>query len=352
MSSRRALLALIICFTLLVSSVLLYRAFVGESAEGQRQNIRTQLSRCAAAPDPDACRVGLFESFAKREGVAAALSLIHEMIAETPAFGGTCHDIIHHVGHVAVREYGSFEAAYTRGNYDCGNGYFHGVVEEVLRAKGDDTFTPENVAHFCDDAPVPATNTKAFAALNCVHGLGHALVFRSGGSLVPALPSCANIKGDEFKAECAAGAFMENMTGRLSAREQGEPDKNPSLTCASIAGDTHRCWVALASFTIALLEHGLGDAVTFCSSFGSPAYRVACGNGLGKAVSVGREDRAASEEYCRAHSAQFVSDCVNGAVVEEGGAERSPLYSPAFKLLSWPQSTGTDPLIGNVEMLR
>ena len=306
----------------------------------------------AAAPVPAMKNdVDTYEEYAQKNGTKAALALIHATIAKDPVFDGTCHDIMHHVAHVAVTEYGSFQSAYAHGTYDCGNGYFHGVVEEVLRQSGVEGFTPSAIGHFCDDVPVLASATRAFAVLNCVHGLGHALVYDHSGSLAAALPLCVEIKGDDLRSECTAGAFMENMIERLLQREQSDPGKNPSLTCASVAGDAHLCWVALAALAIAAEEHELLSAVAFCARFDSALFRAACGEGLGKAVAIARAGAVVSDSsYCERYAAPFVGECIRGASPYRGSS--SPLYSPAFQLLPWPSATGSDPLLGDVEMLR
>lgn len=319
-----------------------------EGKESRAQAVDT----CKETSDKDSCVIRSYETYAKQFGTKAALEEVHRAIKLDPTLGGVCHNVMHHIGHVALLEFGSFKAAYDEGNYDCGNGYFHGVVEEVFRDEGEEEFSPARLASFCDAVKAEATTTKDYALLNCVHGLGHVLVYKYDGELRSALPSCMSLKEDRERTECIAGAFMENMIERLPLSEQSDPKKNPSLTCSSASGDLYRCWSGLAGFVLALKLGDTSEATSFCRGFDSPLYREACGEGIGKAVGIGREgDTAAQTAYCSLHVGEFASFCMRGADAS-ALPERSPFYSPAFGLLEWPDATGTDPLIGGVEPMK
>lgn len=318
-----------------------------------RTEAKQSIARCTIHEDRESCMNNAYESYARNFGTKEALALIHDTIQKDPSFGGTCHNIMHQVGHVAVAEFGTFKEAYLHGNYDCGNGYYHGVVEEAMHGEEDSAFTPNRIRHFCDSVASPTTTAKDYAALNCAHGLGHALVYKAEGSLAAALPSCLYIEKELERGECVAGAFMENMIERLPTALQSDPIQNPSLTCSSIGGDVYRCWAALAGYVIAAQQHGTKEAVAFCLSFDSFIYRDACGEGIGKAVRIGREEnKRASQIYCEAHTGVLSAACVQGSSRAGVTSSDSPLYSEAFGLLAWPSATATDPLIGKINMLQ
>ncbi len=315
-------------------------------------NVMTmRIAECDQDPDKDLCVESAYESYARTAGVSAALSFVHESIQGDATIGGGCHNVMHRIGHVALEEYGSFREAYAHGNYNCGNGYFHGVVEEAMESGGEGAFTPERVAHFCDMVASTTVRGKDYAKLNCVHGLGHALLYRNEGDLPTTLPECLSLGKDIERGECIAGAFMENMIERLPVSDQGDPEKNPLLTCSSSSDDIYRCWVALAAFVIAAQQHGVSAALPFCDKLSESKYRDACGEGIGRAVFLGnKEDPNVSRRYCLAHTDGFVASCARG-VNATSTATTSPFYSAAFGMLRWPVGIGTDPLIGNVRSM-
>ncbi len=363
MSKRTSIFLLLAFF---VASVLGYASLRVIDASDQRRvqnnltekltsaekNVVTRLRACREKADEEVCLQNSYESYAKQFGTVAALQLIRNETISNPTFAGTCHSVMHKIGHVAVGEYGSFQEAYAHGNYDCGNGYFHGVVEEVFRGKSDDSLTPAQIHCFCESVATTTLNTKDYAKLNCVHGLGHALVYKYEGKLSDALPLCTNLLGEQYIGECVAGAFMENMIERLSLKEQSDPLINPSLTCSSFLGDVYRCWLTLASFAIAQENHSLAPALLFCENFTDVHYRAVCGEGLGKAVVIGREgDTVAATLYCKTHAGKLAEYCMKAQSYTAQNASSSAVYSSAFGILKWPISSGRDVLLGEVRMI-
>jgi hypothetical protein len=85
----------------------------------------------------------------------------------------------------------------------CGNGYFHGVIEEVAR----DAKTPHQLAKIL--APICADGrirTKG----NCYHGVGHAAMIQTEYKTSEALSVCEQVASSvRDKFICNAGAFME-----------------------------------------------------------------------------------------------------------------------------------------------
>jgi hypothetical protein len=309
-------------------------------------NVMTmRIAECDHDPDKDLCVESTYESFARTAGVSAALSFVHESIQGDATIGGGCHNIMHRIGHVAVEEYGSFREAYAHGNYDCGNGYFHGVVEEAMGAGGEEAFSPSNIAHFCDVVSSTTAKGKDYARLNCVHGLGHALLYRNEGDLPTTLPECLSLRVDIERGECIAGAFMENMIERLPVNDQSDPEKNPSLTCSSSLVDVYRCWIALAAFVMSE-GRNTGSAVAFCRSLSEPQYQEACGEGIGKSLGSGEGSWSENaRRYCDMYAIELREPCIRG-IMATSASTTSPFYSSAFGLMRWPIETTTDPLIG------
>ncbi len=341
MIARRPALVLSALFLLAFLSLVLASGGTEEKSVARMEGRGARIA-CDLEADRDGCIGRYYETLAKEEGVSRALAIIHEEVVRDERFAGTCHDVMHLIGHVAAHEWESLDSAYAHGDYDCQNGYFHGVVEETVRTLNDE-LTPEGISGFCEGVPDPASSTPGFARLNCVHGLGHALVYRASGDLGLALSSCSLMNVDEERVECVAGAFMEASIERLTREERNDETRDPALVCATVAGNAGRCWSALAGYAIAI-SRGAGRGADFCGALEGREYVLACAEGVGRGVADGGGSPASCEPFAK----ETADACVRGKERRISGEtldERSPLFSPAFKELRWPLSTATDPLL-------
>lgn len=220
------------------------------------------------------CLENYYEHFGETYGVPRALALLDAQIKYDPLFAGTCHAVMHRIAHVAVHEYGTLGEAFLHGNAECQNGYYHGAVEEFLRNDDPDTLFASDIRNFCSNTTRAASSSVT--ELNCVHGIGHALVYMTHDDLPRALVRCGDFLDDHLRAQCATGAFMEHSFVRSSDAITVQTLKSdPAFQCVQTARDQDECWITLTGVTIAKGENGTSTANQFCQAL-SPLYRTKC----------------------------------------------------------------------------
>ncbi|OGZ19357.1 MAG: hypothetical protein A2494_02545 [Candidatus Lloydbacteria bacterium RIFOXYC12_FULL_46_25] len=227
------------------------------------------------ASTSQACIEEYYEDDGKMYGTAHALALLDTHIKHDPSFAGTCHSAMHEIAHVAVREYETLGESFMHGNAECQNGYYHGVVEEFLRDEDVDKFSADDIRNFCNKTA--NASPSSLLELNCVHGVGHALVYMTEDDLPRALIRCGDFLDDHLRSQCATGAFMEHSFVRETDSISVEMLKDdPAFRCVQTVGLQDECWLTLSAITIANEEKGMSTAVQFCNSLTTSAYRAKC----------------------------------------------------------------------------
>ena len=255
-------------------------ATTGYGQAGRATLMRLRLVKISIAcdstrPDYLTCLNDYYADYAKRNATAEALLLLTAAIKRDPAFGLACHTVMHQIGHAGAREYKTLGSAFTKGSPECQNGYYHGVVEELLGSIPIDSVSADDLRGYCANAKLSSSST--FAELNCIHGVGHALIFMTHNDLPGALVRCYDFLNDKTKSECSAGAFMQNaLAGNPHATSSEVGVDVLSAICAQAAGDQSGCWLWLGALQVAKKDGNTTRAAALCTTLESPLYREQC----------------------------------------------------------------------------
>jgi hypothetical protein len=68
---------------------------------------------------------------------------------------------------------------------------------------------PKELNSICSN--LPGRDTRSFNYYNCVHGLGHGLMYVEGHNLFKALELCDKLTDDWDSESCYGGVYMENV---------------------------------------------------------------------------------------------------------------------------------------------
>jgi hypothetical protein len=160
-----------------------------------------------------------------RDGVRDAVARLEYLVA-TPnsLWPQSCHEVAHYLGQLGWRQVASLEDAVKVGTVSCSFGYFHGMLESMGTYLDDATFA-EQILTVC---PMVATtffpddaSGNAGPGRECVHGIGHASMWRTNEDLPRAVPVCAALQAEPDREECIAGATMSWIFAREQARAEG-----------------------------------------------------------------------------------------------------------------------------------
>jgi hypothetical protein len=175
-----------------------------------REQVKACLKQAAAAE----CLDKLFREMLKTHSTEQALALIQSFQAQDPELRRDCHPVVHAVGRETFRLKGNIHDSFSACDQTCHSGCYHGSVERFLR--GEEVYTQasrhpsqaelkQKAATACD-AKLPGR-----LLFQCLHGLGHALLYFSRYQLVPSLEVCDALAEDWSRESCYGGVFMENV---------------------------------------------------------------------------------------------------------------------------------------------
>jgi hypothetical protein len=174
------------------------------------QAVKSCMNSAASAE----CLDQLFREALSKHSTIDLLQLVQRLGMEDPELRRDCHPIVHAIGRETFRIKGNIHESFAACDQTCHSGCYHGSVERFLRG--------DNIYAQIDKHPSAAElKQKAIVACDpniplrlrfqCLHGLGHALLFFSGYQLLQSLEVCDVLPEDWSRNSCYGGVFMENV---------------------------------------------------------------------------------------------------------------------------------------------
>ncbi len=289
---------------------------IGQNKVNSSVPSREQVIACLRQAGGAECLDNLFREMLKTHSTAQALELIQRFEREDPELRRDCHPVVHAIGRETYRLKGNIHDSFSACDQTCHSGCYHGSVERFLR--GNEIYAQAN------KHPTHAElKQKAAAACDpklpgrlrfqCLHGLGHALLYFSRYQLVPSLEACDALTEDWSRSSCYGGVFMENVfnatpeTRDLSPTDYHYPCNNLS---EKYRGE---CYVMQTS---RMVEMGLSTEEVFhqCTKAGvhSAQCSLSVGRDLSNYVRVGETTAAARK--CELAQGDDRRACVRGVV--------------------------------------
>ena len=271
---------------------------------------------CLKGPDSAECLDNLFRSTLKDHSTAEALQLIRRFEAEDPELRRDCHPVVHAIGRETFQLKGNIHDSFSACDQTCHSGCYHGSVERFLR--GDEIYSQtykhpsqaelkQKAAAACDP------NTPVRFRYQCLHGLGHAILFFSLYQLQSSLDICDALDEDWSRSSCYGGVFMENVFNASNEKQNFSPT-DYHAPCNQLA-DKYRqdCYIMQTS---RMAEMGLSTERMLEECAKAGAYRVACtlsiGRDLSNEVRVG-QPRTVARKCELAHDSSRLA-CMQGVV--------------------------------------
>lgn len=231
------------------------------------------------------CLDSLFREALKNHTTAEALEVIQRFEAEDPELRRDCHPVVHAIGRETFRLKGNIHDSFSACDQTCHSGCYHGSVERFLR--GDDIYTEtykhpsqaelkQKAAAACD------ANTPLRLRYQCLHGLGHAILFFSAYQLQSSLDICDALGDDWSRSSCYGGVFMENVSNATNEKKNFSPT-DYHAPCNQLA-DRYRqeCYIMQTS---RMMEMGLSTERMLEECAKAGAYRVPCTQSIGRDLS-------------------------------------------------------------------
>ena len=275
-----------------------------------------RVKACLKQSDGAECLDKLFREMLKTHSTAEALELIQLFEKQDPELRRDCHPVVHAVGRETFRLKGNIHDSFSACDQTCHSGCYHGSVERFLR--GNELYAQANVhptqAELKQKAAVACDPTlPGRLRFQCLHGLGHALLYFSRYQLVASLEACDALAEDWSRSSCYGGVFMENVVNATpESRDLSPTDYH--YPCNKLS-DKYRgeCYVMQTS---RMVEMGLSTEALFQECAKSGAHSGKCflsiGRDLSNHVRVG--EIAGTARNCELAWGEGRQACIRGAV--------------------------------------
>ena len=252
------------------------------------------LTSCSVKPTPkapitifssctsDECRERYYADLVGEEGINAAFSDLKEKYQNDSQVRAYCHQFTHVIGRTAAELYPNVTSAFEKGDSFCWSGYYHGVMETLL-SKEPIQSIPEKINVICSG--ISGKVNYSFDYYNCVHGLGHGIMFVNANELFDALKMCEHMNGSWEQQSCASGAFMENVMvdNRNHFTKYLKPDK-PFYPCTVVSEKwKSSCYLMQTSYVLKISNYNFSSVFEVCEQAGQ--YADICYRSLGRDAS-------------------------------------------------------------------
>ncbi|MBI2206885.1 MAG: hypothetical protein HYU41_23885 [Candidatus Rokubacteria bacterium] len=266
---------------------------------------------CQRTPRPDDCLDGLFRTYLAARSTADALRLVETYSAEHADLRMGCHPIVHAVGRETFRVRGSVHESFAACDGTCHSGCYHGVIERFLGPTSAGHVSHVDLERKAGD--ICRGDFEPFVKFQCVHGVGHALMFFTGYHLDHALGVCDRMGDRRTQRICYGGVFMENLTSATPEKRDVKGD-DYHYPCSRLAPKYQPdCYLMQTS---RMGEMGLWTNGMFVECARAGPFRSECATSIGRDLS----------NYVRGDGPEFVATqcqwrvaadryaCINGVV--------------------------------------
>ena len=237
------------------------------------------------AGESGTCLDAIFREFLGRSSTASALAALRDFEARDADFRLSCHPVVHAVGRETFRIKKTVHDAFAACDQTCHSGCYHGAMERFLRG---DQASDEEAGHLSleelrvKSASACDPNEPARFRFQCLHGLGHALVFFSGYDLRGALGACDSQSDAWSRSSCYGGAFMENVFSATPGKRDLSPTDYHYPCNALDSKYRNDCYMMQ---TTRMAEMGLSMSALFAECRKAGEYQYTCMQSIGRDLS-------------------------------------------------------------------
>ena len=277
----------------------------------------SELKRCfTKGADRDRCLDAAFRPFLAGHSTYETLRLLERSMNDDAEIRLACHPMVHAIGRETFRLKGTIHDSFAVCDPTCHSGCYHGVVERFLRG---DTGGSTNVGHVSQEdlrrKARDACDAQAAGRFRfqCLHGLGHAVMYFTGYRLDSALGICDSLEDTWSQRSCYGGVFMENVFS--ATPENRDVSRTDYHYPCNRLGARHRgdCYLIQ---TWRMSEMGLSTEELFSECARAGAHRSACVQSIGRDLSndVRTKDPRLTARTCERRSADDRRACLRGVV--------------------------------------
>jgi hypothetical protein len=223
-----------------------------------------------------------------KQGPETAMALVKQEYSNSSYVKSQCHQLVHVIGRTALDKYKTIADTYAHGDQFCWSGYYHGVMEEVALKNGNN-YIVKNVNEICK--PIAAKGQYSFYHYNCVHGLGHGLMFVKDGDLFASLKACDPITNGWERTSCYGGVFMQNIMNEQTPDADVKTGSKylkadqPMYPCTALDNKyKDQCYLMQTSYALQTVGYDFSKVFSLCGQV-EEQFRDTCYTSLGRDAS-------------------------------------------------------------------
>jgi len=219
----------------------------------------------------------------REEGIDVAFNELKSNYDNDPTITSLCHDIAHFVGRAAAEKYSRVDEAFQHGDSFCWSGYYHGVMEGLLGDKKIKNLSQE-IKSICSN--ITGKENYSFDYYNCVHGLGHGIMFVMDNELFDSLEICDNLNGWWERNSCYGGVFMENVNTNFKYHDTKYLDSEDLHYPCNAVNERYKgaCYFMQTSYMLVITEANFPKMFSLCKEVDDP-YKELCYQSIGRDAS-------------------------------------------------------------------
>ncbi|MFT5849621.1 MAG: hypothetical protein ACI9H6_000434 [Patiriisocius sp.] len=248
------------------------------------------------------------------QGIPEAFVVLKKLYNDGDSFAiAQCHQLVHVIGRAATTQFSTVAESYNYGDILCWSGYYHGIMEAIIAEMGIEN-VPKQLNDVC--SVLPSRSTYGFNYFNCVHGLGHGVMYVAAHNLFEALDLCNLLEGDWEQSSCYGGVYMENViANEVDHISEYFRDDDVLYPCTEV-DDRYKASCYLMQTSHVLTENGYDfqDAFAVCTTADS-GYENTCYQSIGRDASGSSNNIAevTMSKCLMGHDHNAQEHCVTGA---------------------------------------
>jgi hypothetical protein len=233
-----------------------------------------------------------------------------------------CHEVTHYIGRNLYDINTNIPDAYGSCTSTCWGGCYHGVLESYLQSKGynsdlESDLIGKDILTMCESQRYTQSNRLYF---ECVHGVGHAVMFITNLNLQSSLAYCDLFSQKSEQDACYGGVFMEYSSSSTNlAHGESIPNDDPLYPC-SVLPDQYLpiCYQYQSSYFM-IRENSQWDKVIALCNLVPSEYKKSCFLFIGTNQAGYTTDIEKSFSTCRMiDDIDMKAECVRGIIIGNG----------------------------------
>lgn len=275
--------------------------------------VDTNYRECIGKSNLYQCLEDFLLNTLKNQGPKPALAALTQAGNENTQILSLCHPLVHKIGRESFNITKNAVESFSVGDETCANGFYHGVLEGYL------TQAPK-LENAVVDVCKSTGEVSGYMYFQCIHGLGHGLMFKTGDDVKQSLVYCDLLETGYDRESCYGGVFMQNIVNDFPySTGHGQPvlkKEDPLYPCndETIVSEKYKsaCYFLVTSQIMKVTYPDWKAMAGWCDKV-EEKYRFYCYQSMGRDISGATlRDPQKGYEACKTSDPKYLADCVIG----------------------------------------